>query len=238
MIARILVLGRESRCGVVVEMAAVSAGRGTRGRYFCAAGDGPALRMGTTTSISTRTAVRTRRVEGFIADLQALIGIATPRSNTSLRPRVRFQNYPDQDVEKFGLPGSSIGLSVGACQSAHDRQVLPAGSFKADQQGGIFDPDDPGQPTDPGSTSNTVGEIRTRYQIAPELTFEVTERTRLGGSVEYQAVRFDSDDIEERDDYNYVGGAGFVSFALGPRSDLRFGDLRQPLRDYGRLDRN
>ena len=36
-------------------------------------------------------------VYGYIADLRALIGIATPRSDTSLRPRVRLQEYPDRD---------------------------------------------------------------------------------------------------------------------------------------------
>lgn len=162
--------------------------------------------------------------EGYIADVEALIGIATPRSNTSLRPRVRYQDYSGREVEKF-----EAFLDLRSDYQWERAQLLTTGrysrqdSYKADQQGGVFDPDDPGQPTDPGSTNNTVGEVRTRYQIAPELTFEVTERTSLGGSVEYQAVRFDSDEIEERDDYNYVGGTSFASFALDQRSDLRVG---------------
>ena len=41
-------------------------------------------------------------VYGFIADLQALLGVATQRSDTSVRPRIRLQEYPDrEDVSGF-----------------------------------------------------------------------------------------------------------------------------------------
>ena len=36
-------------------------------------------------------------VLGYIAEMDLLMGIATPRGETSLRPRVRFQDYPDRE---------------------------------------------------------------------------------------------------------------------------------------------
>ena len=41
-------------------------------------------------------------VTGYIAEADLLMAIATPRGETSLRPRVRFQDYPDRDdFERF-----------------------------------------------------------------------------------------------------------------------------------------
>ncbi len=44
-------------------------------------------------------------IYGFIADAQTLVGIYTQRSETSVRPRLRFQEFPDRDdlqrVEAF-----------------------------------------------------------------------------------------------------------------------------------------
>ena len=161
---------------------------------------------------------------GYIAELQALIGIATPRSNTSLRPRVKFQDYADREVEPFEafLDFKSDYLWERARLRTNGRYSRED-TYNVDTRGGEFDPDDPEVPTDPGSVDHVIGQVRTRFQVAPEIAFELTERTRLGAEFEYQAVRFDSDDVQTRDDYNYVGGSGFLSWALDPRSDLRVG---------------
>lgn len=162
--------------------------------------------------------------QGYIADFQALIGVATPRSDTSFRPRVRYQDYVDRDFENF-----EAFLDLKSDYRWERARLRTFGrysredSYNADTQGGEFDPDDPDVPTDPGSDEHQIGEIRTRFQIAPEVSFEVSERTALGAAFEYQAVRFDSAGVETRDDYNYVGGSGFVSWALDPISKLRFG---------------
>ena len=164
-------------------------------------------------------------VYGYIADLQALIGIATPRSDTSIRPRIRLQEYPDrEDIEKleafFDLRSKyeweRSDLLTLARYSRQD-------SYNADRQSGEFDPLNPEDPDVLDSSQTLVGETRTRVELRPTFTHSLTERTRLGILAEYQAVRYDSDGPDEQTDYDYLLGQGFVSWALDPRSDLSVG---------------
>ena len=55
-------------------------------------------------------------VLGYIAEMDLLMGIATPRGETSLRPRVRFQDYPDRDdFERVrGFPRHALAIRVAA----------------------------------------------------------------------------------------------------------------------------
>jgi hypothetical protein len=165
-------------------------------------------------------------VYGYIADLQALIGIATPRSDTSLRPRIRLQEYPDRDdIEKFeafldlrsNYQWERSDLLTIARYSRQD-------SYNADRQSGEFDPLDPQDPDALDSSQKLVGETRTRVELRPTFTHSLTERTRLGLAAQYQAVRYDADSAaDEQTDYDYLLGEGFVSWALNPRSDVSVG---------------
>jgi len=165
-------------------------------------------------------------VYGYIADLQALIGIATPRSNTSIRPRVRLQEYPDRDdmerLEAF--------LDVRSQYKWERSEFLVLGkysrqdSYNADQPSGEFDPLDPNDPADPNAGNNQVGQTRNLFLIRPNYTFALTERTRLGVEADYQAVRYDADSGQAtQTDYDFMIGQGFVSWSIDPRSDFSIG---------------
>jgi len=164
-------------------------------------------------------------VYGYIADLQALIGIATPRSDTSIRPRVRFQEYPDRDdFEQF-----EAFFDLRSLYRWERSQLRTLGrysrqdSYNAELPSGEFDPVDPDDPANPDSGVIVIGETRERYQVGPEFTFELTERTRAGVAANYQAVRYDSDTVSNHVDYDFYGGNVFVSWALDSRSDLTVG---------------
>lgn len=164
-------------------------------------------------------------VQGYIAEAQALIGIATPRSDTSMRPRIRFQQYPDRDdFQEFE------GFFDLRSQYKWERSELLTiaryslqDSYNADTPGGEFDPLDPDNPSNPDTGRMLIGEQRTAIELRPDYTFELTERTKLGLGVGYQAVRYDSDTVSTQVDYDYYGGNGFVSWALNPRSDFNVG---------------
>jgi len=165
-------------------------------------------------------------VYGYIADLQALIGIATPRSDTSIRPRVRLQEYPDRDdlerLEAFLDLRSQYNWERSAflVLGKYSRQD----SYNADQPSGEFDPLDPTDPANPGSASILIGETRTLFAIRPNYTFELTERTSLGFEADYQDVSYDAGSGQAtQTDYNFAIGEGFVSWSLDPKSDFRVG---------------
>lgn len=164
-------------------------------------------------------------VTGYIAEADLLMGIATPRGETSLRPRVRFQDYPDQDdferFEGFLDLLSTYDWERSALEFAGNfaHQDL----FNFDTQGGGSDPLDPGA-GDPGGGGDSIGQTRTSLGLAPQFQHRITQRASLGLGVNYQATSYDADEGEsDRTDYDYGVVDGFVTWALNPSSDLAVG---------------
>ncbi len=166
-------------------------------------------------------------VYGYIADAQALIGIATPRSDTSIRPRVRFQEYPDrEDLERVELFFDLRSLYEGERSrlltfGRYSRQD----SYNAETPGAEFDPLDPNNPTNPDSGTIVFGETRTRVQVQPEYSYRLTERSEFGVDADFQTVEFDADTglVQTNTDYDFYAGGGFVRWALDPRNDFIVG---------------
>jgi len=164
-------------------------------------------------------------VYGYIADLQALIGIATPRSDTSLRPRARLQEYPDRDDRQR----TEAFLDLKSSYRWERSEVLVIGrysyqdQYNAERPGGEFDPLDPTDPYSSDSSTTLVSETRSRFQIRPQYTFSLTERTRLGAEIDYQTVQYESKSVEQKTDYDYTVGNAFVEWTLDPRSEVSVG---------------
>ena len=74
---------------------------------------------------------------GYIAEMDFLMGIRTPKGDTSLRPRVRFQDYPDRDdFERFeGFPGPALALRVAAKRLRVQRQLFAPGPVQLGHAG-------------------------------------------------------------------------------------------------------
>lgn len=164
-------------------------------------------------------------VYGYIADMQALIGIATPRSDTSIRPRVRFQEYPDRDEmqswegfldlrSRYDWERSHLDLL-----GRYSRQD----SYNTETPTGEFDPLAPNDPTNADTGQILVGETRDRFLVEPEFAFELTERVELGAEARYEAVRYDSDSVQTQTDYDFMNAGGTVTWAFDQRSDLGAG---------------
>lgn len=164
-------------------------------------------------------------VYGFIADLQALFGIVTPRGETSIRPRLKLQEYPDrEDLENFAgfLDLKSVyrwERSEGLLRAKYSYQD----SYFADLPSGAFDPLDPDYEANPESDQLTIGETTTLLSFRPSFTHDLTQRTRLGVDGEFKTVRYDVDEGEAQTDYDYLIGRGFVMWTLDPRSDVSLG---------------
>jgi len=169
---------------------------------------------------------------GFIADAEALIGIATTRGETTLRPRLRLQEYPDVDdqvtvgeqitpLEAFldlrsTYKWQRADLLVNARYARQD-------SYNVETASGVFDPLDPNFGSDPDSVRTRVGDTRDRFQVSPTVSYAVTERVSLGAGIDYQLVRYDSEGVDTRLDYDYAVLDGFATWKLSPLSDLTFG---------------
>ena len=170
-------------------------------------------------------------VYGFIADAQALIGIATPRSDTSLRPRVRLQEYPNADDlpagEKVKPFEAFLDLRSTYEWQRSDLLVIARyssqDSYNSETPSGVFDPLDPSYSGSPDSLRVRVGETRNRFEFRPRFEYEVTERLSAGIGIEYQTVDFQSDSVSTQTDYDYTLVDGLLSWSLSELSKFSVG---------------
>jgi hypothetical protein len=164
---------------------------------------------------------------GYIADAQVLIDIANQRGSTSLRPRLRFQEYPDhvedlQRVESFFdlLSDYRWERSTFLLEASYSKRDI----YNTETLGGEFDPDNPGGPDNPEGGSVTTGETRELVVLRPNFEHRLTERMSLGLGAHYQVARYDAGDATEtKTDYDYYGAGAYLKWALSPRSDLSAG---------------
>jgi hypothetical protein len=165
-------------------------------------------------------------VYGVIADAQLLMDIATPRGTATLRPRIRYQNYPDRDdLEKFE---GFLDLSAGYRWERSSLELIGHLShedlYNNETAGGDFDPTDP----DGGGGSDTgdidTSQVRDEFEIRPTWEHRLTERTSLGLGADYSIVRYDADPgVETKKDYDYIQGDAYLKWAIDPRSDVSAG---------------
>ena len=162
---------------------------------------------------------------GYIAEMDLLMAIRTPKGETSLRPRVRFQDYPDRDdFERFEgfldmLSRYEWQRSTFEFNGNFSHQDL----YNSDTPAADFDPLDP-DGGDPDGGAATIGQTRTALGMRPTFEHEVSERARLGMFADYLATRYDAEDgPSTRTDYDYGVVDGYFSWALSPSSDFTVG---------------
>ena len=164
-------------------------------------------------------------VLGYIAEMDLLMDIKTPRGETSLRPRARFQDYPDRDdferVEGFLDLLSRYEWQRSTFEFIGN--VSHQDLYNSETPSGGFDPLDPdGGDSDGGAA--TIGQTRTALGLSPTFEHQVTERATLGFAADYLAARYDADDgPSTRTDYDYGVLDGYFSWALSPSSTFSVG---------------
>jgi hypothetical protein len=165
-------------------------------------------------------------IYGFIVDAQTLVGIFTERSETSVRPRLKFQEYPDRDdlqrIEAF--------LDLRSRYNWERSEFLMIGryalqdSYNVETPDGVFDPLDPNFGNNADSSTVLVGETRQRLQLNPTYDHSLTERVKLGVGLNYETVSYDADVGEPtRIDYDFTVVDGSLSWALSPQSKVGVG---------------
>ena len=169
---------------------------------------------------------------GFIADAEALFGIATPRGETTIRPRLRAQEYPDIDEQAVvgdritPLEGFLDLVSTYKWQKS-DLSVLARyahqDAYNFETASGAFDPLNPDIGAEPDSTRARVGQTRDRFQVAPTFEYSLSERVRLGAGVDYQLVRYDSEGPSTQLDYDYASLDVYANWSLSQLSDMTVG---------------
>jgi hypothetical protein len=160
-------------------------------------------------------------VYGFIADLQALFGIATQRSDTSVLPRIRLQEYPDRE-DVSGFEGFFDLRSIYRWETSdfllnvrYSHQDLYNAELPRGEQ--VFDPLDPNFGSDAESGRVIVGEVRDRLRITPAYTYDLSDRLSIGADVNMDISRYNTD---QRDDFDFWKIGAFTTWSLNPRTSI------------------
>jgi hypothetical protein len=182
---------------------------------------------------------------GYSLAAGILWGYVTPTSETRLLPRVRLQNFPDDDdaerTEQFfdfstvHRPTERTSYDLVGRYSRED-------AVRTELGGAEFDDFDPEDPTDGSATGVVAGdEARTRVQLRPGFNHQWSELTGITVGALAEAIRYSSD-FEDRTEYDFYELGAQLSrqhtprtrFAAGPvvsRYETR--DDRNTTDDYG-----
>jgi hypothetical protein len=163
--------------------------------------------------------------DGYFADLSVIAGIRSPRAFVELKPRVRFQEFPDHDEMERSNEYADLRTGYQTLRSA----LTFVGNYQredqvraevSDAEFDDFDPDDP--IVDESGRVDTLRGQRTRIQFRPDYEYQFSQRVGVGATAVYQIVDYDIGDAS-RQDYDYWRADGFFTWSLGPRTRLRTG---------------
>jgi hypothetical protein len=164
-------------------------------------------------------------VNGYLANLASLIGIATPNSSTTIKPRVDYRNYPDDAgdnrVEEF--------LDFNSFYKAQRSTASISGTLEhrdeatAELNQATYDEVNPNQPTAPQTGHIVNGATRDSAYILPSYTYSLAPRLAVGVQGLYQKVNYSPNDDARYVDFDYYQGKAYLVWTLNQKSDLTFG---------------
>jgi hypothetical protein len=166
---------------------------------------------------------------GYIVTAEVLWSYVTPKTNTEVRPRVRFQEYPD-DKE---IQRSEQFLDFSTQHRATERSTFELvgrysreDSFNSELVDAEFDDLDPDDPIDggEGTTEELASETRTRVQLRPDFTHDISELTGVAIGGVFQTVRFESES-RDRTEYDYLELRTYLTRRLSPLTQIGLGPV-------------
>jgi len=164
-------------------------------------------------------------VEGYIADFATLVGIVTPNSNMTIRPRVDYRDYPtdsqDNRLEEY-LDWNA------AYRSQRSKASIYLGyqrrdEFNAEFSAAQYNEFAPVSPTSPETGRTLVGATRTSLIALPDYSYSVTERVAAGVSGIYQQLSYSPEGVNGAIDFRYYQGKAYLRWSADPKNDLTLG---------------
>ena len=159
--------------------------------------------------------------EGYTGTVGATVGIATPQSDTTIKPQVSFVDFPK--VKEHELEEVADWLS-----SYHsprtDFSVFARfdhrNTYDSELASAVFNPLFPNFPTTPETGRVSVSETRTLFDFSPVYQYHVSPRLNIGVSGTYENADYTATIANTFVPYDYSLARTFVNWALGPRSGL------------------
>lgn len=158
-----------------------------------------------------------RDLTGYTAELDLKLGVRTPQSTTDFRPRLRFQQFPDEkDLDRTE---GSIDLRH-TYETQRATLELVARASRRDEynaqfvDGSDFDEFDPGNPGTGSDGRVFFSERRTQLEFRPKFDYELSQRTSIGTELRFLDVNYDADGPSNKRDYRNMRGEIYLTRKL------------------------
>lgn len=164
--------------------------------------------------------------EGYSASLGAIFGIATPRTQSEIRPQVRFQDYPDQPNAEETEGGIDFSSSFESARSEFDvyGRAERRDVYNAELASPRFDELNPENQISPETGRiGDAGETRDLLNLQPAFQYQLTERFQLGLRGGYEKVNYSSNALTGRVDYDYVNAGVYPTWQATERLETFVG---------------
>ena len=153
---------------------------------------------------------------------EALVGRVTTTSSVEFRPWISYQEVPDrQDTEPLEL-GANLRTLTQTLKGAYrfNARFLERGAFTSELGSAGFDEFDPDN-TPAGETGViTVKSKRRDWTVYPNLSYQISDRTRIEASLDAGQVRYDSNLAFRRVGYQSGTLEATVVYRMSRRLEL------------------
>jgi hypothetical protein len=164
-----------------------------------------------------------QQVQGYLADIATIIGIATKDSNTLIKPRITYRYYPQDSLDDRAEGYLDFNTeyrtqrSTASLAGSYEHQD----EFNAELTQANFNDVNLAQPP-PDTGKVTLGATRDSAIFLPKYTYSLAPTIGVGVSGQFQTVSYSSSDINHSG-FDYYLGRAFVAWTFSQRSDVTFG---------------
>jgi hypothetical protein len=166
-----------------------------------------------------------QEVQGYLADVATIVGIATPDSNTILKPRVVYQYYPRDSADDVleGYLNFNTNYRTQRSKASFAGGIQHVDEFNAELSSAQYNDINPGQPTVVDTGKVIKGATRDSANLFPTYAYSLTPVVDAGVSGQYQLVNYSPTDITSHSNYRYYLARAFVSWSFSQTSDVSLG---------------
>jgi hypothetical protein len=163
-------------------------------------------------------------VQGYLVDAAALFGIDTPNSDSIVKARIDYRDYP-KDSGDDRLEGALDFRSDYSTQRSHaaiSGLIDHQDDFNSEFAPAQYNEINPVLPTSPSTGRAVVGETVTNVLLLPSYSYRLSPIISAGVSGIFQDVHYTPALIDHAD-FDYYLGKAFIGWDFSQRSELSFG---------------
>lgn len=166
-------------------------------------------------------------VGAYGADAAAVIGIATPDSDSNLKPRIRYLDYPNANKLNRLEAALDFNTSYKSLRNAFglSGRFDHLNDATAQKPSALFNDVNPNAPGTSDTGRVQEGTTRDYLILRPSYTYQASQLVSLGATALYQTESFSPANLTSHVNFDFYQGNLFVGRKLSERTGLFAGGL-------------